>query len=295
MSVEVGTTGSTVPRRQLGRFLRDLRGQARMTVRAAAKELEWSEAKMWRIETGQTSLRSLDVQAMCVLYGAPVEATTALMALAKETKARGWWMSYSDVIPEGFDIYLGLEEAAAQLRWYESEVVPGILQTESYARILIQTDNPGVRVDEIDRRVQVRMGRQALLSRRARPLKVNVVLNEAILHRPVGGTAVMAEQLRQLIKVGQYSNVSLRVVPYQVGLHYGVMSGPFVKLEFPTTGNGQPTEPSTVYVDTFTGALFLEKPHEIERYSEAFSSMWNTSLDEADSMNCIVAAAKEME
>ena len=99
-----------MPRRQLGRYLRDLRNQARLTVRAAAVRLEWSEAKIWRIETGQTALRSLDVEAMCKIYGAPAQTAEGLMALAKETKARGWWLSYSDVINEDFNVYIGLEE-----------------------------------------------------------------------------------------------------------------------------------------------------------------------------------------
>src|SRR5580658_246865 len=146
------TTGSTVPRRQLGRYLRDLRQKQRLTVRAAAERLEWSDAKIWRIETGQVSLRSLDVEAMCRIYGAPAELTQGLMGLAKETKARGWWHSYGDVIPEGFDLYIGLEEAASQLAWYESELVPGLLQTERYAHTVIRADNPGVPEEEISRR-----------------------------------------------------------------------------------------------------------------------------------------------
>ncbi|MFI1579754.1 helix-turn-helix domain-containing protein [Embleya sp. NPDC020630] len=111
--VSEGTTGSTVPRRQLGRHLRELRGRARLTVRAAAAKLEWSEPKIRRIETGQTSLRSLDVEAMCKVYGASEEPTEGLMGLAKETKGRGcgWWHAYGDVIPESFDLYIGLEEA----------------------------------------------------------------------------------------------------------------------------------------------------------------------------------------
>ena len=159
------TTGSTVPRRQLGRYLRELRNRERLTVKAAAEKLEWSEAKMWRIETGQTSLRSLDVEAMCRIYGAPADLTEALMGLAKETKARGWWHAYGDVIPEGFDVSVGLEEAASQLAWYESELVPGLLQTEDYARTLIEADNPGFDAEEISRRVHVRMARQPLVHR----------------------------------------------------------------------------------------------------------------------------------
>ena len=182
MAVE--TTGSTVPRRQLGRYLRELRNRERLTVKTAAEKLEWSEAKIWRIETGQTSLRSLDVETMCKIYGAPADLTQALMGLAKETKARGWWHAYGDVIPEDFDVYIGLEEAASQLTWYESELVPGLLQTEDYARTLIEADNPGVDAEEISRRVHVRIARQPLVHRTTSPLQLSVALNEGILRGP---------------------------------------------------------------------------------------------------------------
>ncbi|GHJ34476.1 hypothetical protein Sm713_00850 [Streptomyces sp. TS71-3] len=154
-----GPTGSTVPRRQLGRHLRDLRNRARLTVRAAAKKLEWSEAKMWRIETGQTPLRSLDVEAMCTIYGAPPDLTEALTALAKETKARGWWHAYGDVIPEGFDVYVGLEEAAESLSSYESDIVPGLLQTPGYTREIIRTHVRGIGDEDLEGRVRLRIDR----------------------------------------------------------------------------------------------------------------------------------------
>lgn len=289
-----GTTGSTVPRRQLGRYLRDLRGRARLTVKAASERLEWSEAKIWRIETGQTSMRSLDVEQVCRVYGAPRELTEALMALAKETKARGWWMSYGDVIPEGFDVYIGLEEAAARLSWYESELVPGLLQTEDYARTLISTDNPDVPVEEIDRRVQLRIARQALITRASEPPELNVVLNEAILRRPVGSAKIMAHQLTHLVSVGELPNVTIKVMPFDVGLHYGVMSGPFVMLEFPINDNGSASEPPTIYVDSFTGALFLDKPNEIDRYSIAFKNIWATASSETATKNLIAQVAREL-
>ena len=122
--VTTETTGSTVPRRQLGRYLRELRDRQRITVKTAAEKLEWSETKVWRIETGQTSLRSHDVELMCRIYAASADLTEALMGLAKETKAKGWWHAYGDVIPEGFDIYIGLEEAASELAAYQPELVP---------------------------------------------------------------------------------------------------------------------------------------------------------------------------
>ena len=290
----VETTGSTVPRRQLGRYLRDLRGRQRITVKAAAAALEWSETKLWRVENGHTSLRSHDVELMCRIYAAPPDMTEALMGLAKETKAKGWWHAYGDVIPEGFDVYIGLEEAASQISWYESELVPGLLQTEQYARSVIKDDNPGVDDEEIDRRVQLRLARQALVRRRTAPLRLHVALNEAILRRPVGGPDVMSAQLGSLAEASGQPNVSLRVVPFSAGLHRGLMSGPFELLRFPLNGDGHESEPATVYADGFTGALYLDKPHEVERYANAFESILSAALDEAASKDLIHRSAEEL-
>lgn len=288
------TTGSTVPRRQLGRHLRDLRNASRLTVRAAAKALEWSEPKIWRIETGQVSLRSLDVEAMCRTYGANSELTNGLMGLAKETKNRGWWHAYGDVIPETFDLYIGLEEAAERLSWYESELVPGLFQTPDYARALIKRSNPERDDAEVERRVHVRVTRQALLTRVTAPPIVDVALNEAILRRPVGGTKVMAEQLEHLVHLNELENISIRVVPYAAGLHEGLMSGPFVTLRFPANGDSSYGEPPTVYVEGFAGALYLDKPNEIERYDGAFTSIWGSALDEAGSTSLLKQAVREL-
>lgn len=287
-------TGSTVPRRQLGRHLRDLRNRSRLTVRAAASKLEWSEAKIWRIETGQTSLRSHDVETMCKVYGAPEDLAEALKGLAKETKGRGWWHSYGDVIPENFDLYIGLEEAATRLSQYSAELVPGLLQTEEYARTLIRADNPGDDEEEIERRVHVRIERQTLLTRVTSPPTLEVVLNEAVLRRPVGGPEVMARQLDRLTEVMEMPNLSMRVVPFAAGLHHGVMSGPFTMLRFPLNGDGKPTEPPTVYVGGFTGDLYLDKANEIERYDGAFQAIWGCSLDHEETKRLLQQATREL-
>lgn len=286
-------SGSTVPRRQLGRHLRGLRNKARLTVKAAAEALEWSETKLWRIETGQTSLRSLDVEAMCRMYGAGDDLTDALMALARETKAKGWWHSYGDVIPEWFDVYISLEEAATALSVYQSELVPGLLQTDDYARTLIRMDNPKMSDDEVERRVQLRIARQELLTRITDPPGVGVVLNEAVLRRPIGSTEIMAAQLVQFLDMGELPNLSVRVVPFGRGVTYGVMSGPFVMLEFPINGMGMPTEPTTIYIENLAGALYLDKPHEVERYEQAFNNVQRGSLNEAASRKIIEGAVKE--
>jgi transcriptional regulator with XRE-family HTH domain len=288
------TTGSTVPRRQLGRYLRDLRGRQRITVKAAAAALEWSETKLWRVENGHTSLRSHDVELMCRIYAAPPDMTEALMGLAKETKAKGWWHAYGDVIPENFDIYIGLEESASLLSMYQAELVPGLLQTQDYARTIIRDGMPGEDGEQIDRLVAVRVERQALIRRSTTPLELRAVLNEAVVRRPVGGAVVMASQLDRLAEAADMPNVSLRIVPFSAGLHRGVMTGPFYILRFPVNGDGQPSEPATIYVDGFTGDLYLDKPREVEQYATAFESIWSAALDEAASRDLVRQSAKEL-
>ncbi|MER8060530.1 MULTISPECIES: helix-turn-helix transcriptional regulator [unclassified Streptomyces] len=290
-----GPTGSTVPRRQLGRNLRDLRNRARLTVRAAATKLEWSEAKMWRIETGQTPLRSLDVQAMCLVYGAPSDLTEALMGLAKETKARGWWHAYGDVIPEGFDVYVGLEEAAESLSLYESDLVHGLLQTDGYAREIIRTHIRGIDDADLDGRTRLRIERQSLLTRATDPLVLHAVLSEAVLRRPVGGRGVMMQQLAHLVYVSELPNVSIRVAPFAAGMHLGVVTGPFAVLRFPLTGDGVATEPPTVYADGYTGGLYLDKEREVQQYDAAFNDIWEASLDEPASRRLIAEVAGSYE
>ncbi|MGV9819123.1 helix-turn-helix domain-containing protein [Nocardia xishanensis] len=268
-----------MPRRQLGRHLRDLRNRARMTTRMAAQQLEWSEAKIWRIETGQTSLRSLDVEAMCKIYGAPGDLVGPLTALAKETKARGWWTAYSDVLGEGFEIYIGLEEAARQLSTYENELVPGLLQTEAYARAILSAARPDASLAEIDRRVQLRLARQALVTRGESPVQLDVVISEAVLWRRVGGAEVAAAQLEHLRRMSDLPNVRLQTVPPESGYHSGMESGRFVMLEFPEGRMGEEPEPPVVYVEAFTGPVYLDKDSEIDRYRKAFADIRSVAVD----------------
>ena len=287
-------TGSTVPRRQLGRYLRDLRNQAGLTAKVAAHELERSEPTMWRIETGQTSVRAIDVQLMCDLYGASAELTDALKGLAKETKARGWWHTYGDAVPEWFDLFVGLEGAANRMSEYEDSLVPGLFQSGGYARTVITADHPDESGAEIDRRVELRMGRQAILRRPLDPPVLQVALRESVLRCPVGGNAVMADQLDHLVEVSELPNVSLRVVPMSAGFHPGTLTASFTVLRFPLNGGGQDSEPPTIYKELYTGALYLDKPHEVERFDAAFEAIWETSLDETAARDLIARTAEEM-
>lgn len=276
----VQMVGSTVPRRQLGRALREARMQGRFTVRAAAKALEWSEAKMWRIETGQVSMRTLDVEAMCRVYGVAPDLTEALKGLASETKARGWWHAYDDVIPDWFDIFVALEGAAREMRIYESVLVPGLCQTSAYARVVLAANDTPVTPDELERRVLVRMQRQSLVTRGNDPVVLDVVLNETVIRRPIGSSAVMVAQCRQLIQLAELDNVTVRVVPDAAGMHLGLNSGPFVIMRFPVTGDGTELEPPTVYAEGYTGALYLDQPHQVARFDAVFADLLAKVRDE---------------
>ena len=273
MASPQGVTGSTMPRRQLGRHLRDLRNQARMTTRTAAAQLEWSEAKIWRIETGQTSLRSLDVEAMCKVYGAPAELVEPLAALARETKARGWWTSYGDVIPEGFEVYIGLEEAATGLSIYEDGLVPALLQTEDYTRALLEQTVPGLTEEDLERRLRVRAARQALITRAQSPLRLRVVLAEAVLTRRIGDDRVLAGQRARLRELAELDTVRIQVVPGDTGYHAGLESGRFLILDFGIDGSLDRPEPPVVFVETFAGSAYLDKPNDYDRYRGAFTDI----------------------
>ncbi|WP_216896921.1 helix-turn-helix domain-containing protein [Nocardia alni] len=278
MGLPYGITGSTMPRRQLGRRLRDLRNRARMTTRVAARRLEWSEAKIWRIETGQTSLRGLDVEAMCKIYGAPPESVDPLVALARETKARGWWIEYGDVLPEGFEVFLGLEEAATLLVTYENEVLPGLLQTEGYARALVEAAHPASSPAELERRIAVVLTRQNVLTRPGNPVRLQAVITESLLRHRIGGVEVMAGQLDHLRRLCDLPNIEIRVIPAGCGYHAGMDSGRFVLLEF-DDAELDPAEPPVVFVQTYTGSAFFDKDPDVARYRDACTSIRAATVD----------------
>jgi Domain of unknown function (DUF5753) len=172
--------------------------------------------------------------------------------------------------------------------------VPGLLQIEDYARTVIKTHLPDLDDEEIDHRVRLRIARQTLVRRATGAPELRVTLNEGILRCSIGGREVMSQQLGHLVETTELPTVSLRVVPFSIGMHDGLLTGPFVFLRFPLNGDGKDSEPPTVYRDGFTGSLYLDKPHEIERYDTAFENIWNASLDESRSKQLIHLAAEEL-
>jgi transcriptional regulator with XRE-family HTH domain len=289
-----GDPGSTVPRRQLGRYLRQLREESGITVKAAADILECSFQKVWRIEKGAVPVRGPDVKLLCQAYKATPEMTEALAGLARETKAKGWWQSYGDAVPDWFELYVGLEGAASRIRKFEPSVVPGLLQARAYMESVILADQPDMADEDVQRRIAIRTERQGLLSRHfPPPPRLEVIVDEAALRRSPDVPGAMAQQLWHLLKANELPHMSVRVLPLSVGPHRASLSGAFTILEFPSSEAAR-GEPPTIYSESLTGALYLDKPKEIERYEEVWSALAERALSEEESDKMITATIGEL-
>jgi transcriptional regulator with XRE-family HTH domain len=280
--------GSSVPRRQLGRYLKAERERAGLSVEAAARGMEWSKQKVYRIEAGQgVVLRTLDILAMCKIYGTPDDFAQVLVSLAGEAKTPGWWHAYGDTIPEWFELYVGLESAATQLRHYEQTLVPGLLQTRGYATAVLSAGD-----SDVERAVEARMVRQRLLARSvpSAPM-LDVVLNESVLRQPIADRQEMVGQLTSLAEAQAMPNISLRILPMAAGPHKASGAGSFVLLDFP--GSDARREPTTVYAELLTGAIYLDRPSEVAVHEAAWAAVTTLALDASRSTDLLWDLAKE--
>lgn len=250
----------TVLRILLGSQLRRLREEKNLTREEAGYTIRASGSKMSRLELGRVSFKERDVADLLILYGVTdADHRDALLSLARQANQPGWWHRYSDVLPNWFHAYVGLEEAAARIRTYESHLVPGLLQTEDYARALIGGQST-MRPTEVETRVRLRMDRQRLLTR-TDPPRLWAVVDEAALRRQVGGPDVMREQLEHLVAVTKLPNVTLQVMPFHFGGH-AAEGQPFVILRF-----AEPDLPDVVYIEQLTSALYLERREDVDHYA----------------------------
>jgi transcriptional regulator with XRE-family HTH domain len=281
-----------VPRRQVGRLLRQLREQAGISLMAAASELEFSRARMYRIENGEVPVRKHDVIAMCSVYAAPGHMTEVLIGLAQESKAKGWWHAYGDVVPAWFELYVGMEQAVSRLRSFAPSVIPGLLQSREYAECVFRRWH-GDDEAAVENAVAVRLERQSLLSRR-RPEapRLDVIIDEGVLHRAIPDRLGMQKQLAYLVNASTRPNISVRVIPFAAGPHKAASSGQFTVLEFPAVGTASP-EPTTIYCENLTGALYLDKLKEVETYQSIWAELETTALSQSDSDDLIAAIIEQ--
>ncbi|MEU5566963.1 helix-turn-helix transcriptional regulator [Micromonospora musae] len=261
------TTGPTVLRMLLGAQLRRLRESSGVTREGAGWEIRASESKISRMELGRVGFKERDVADLLTLYGVKDdEEREVLLKLARDANSPGWWHRYGDVLPGWFQSYLGLEAAAALIRTYEVQFVPGLLQTPAYARAVVLLGHGAATPDEIDRRVGLRMRRQELL-RRTNPPQLWAVLDEAALRRPLGGTEVMRGQLDALVEATRLPNVRLQIVPFTAGGH-AAAGGAFSILRF-----GDQDLPDIVYIEQLTSAIYLDKRDDLDHYALAMERL----------------------
>jgi transcriptional regulator with XRE-family HTH domain len=247
--------GPTVLRILLGSHLRRLREARGISAKQAASQIRASESKISRIELGRNAIREIDVLDLLTLYGVDPREREQLLTLAEQSNRPGWWHRYNDILPEWFQAYVGMEEAARSIRLYEAQFVPGLLQTEEYATAVISLgDHP---LEQAERLVVLRKERQRRF--RDGKLKLWVILDEAALRRPIAGTAVQIEQLKYLREACASPNLTLQIIPYGAGGHAAPTG--FAILRF--------TEhdlPDVVYVENLTSALYLDKQADVDRY-----------------------------
>jgi transcriptional regulator with XRE-family HTH domain len=261
------SSGPTVLRIVLGGQLRRLRETQGITREAAGYVIRSSASKISRLELGRVSVKSRDLADLLALYGVTGEQERAdVLALAREAARPGWWHQYGEILPDWFEFYIGLEAAASRIRCYEVQFVPGLLQTEDYARAVIRSGFPAAAAADIERRVSLRMKRQQLLARDDGP-KVWVVVDETALRRRIGGPGVMETQLDRLIELAAHPSVTLHVVPLSAGYH-AAAAGAFSILRF-----APPELPDVVYLEQLTSALYLDKRRDVDYYSAVMDQL----------------------
>lgn len=264
----------TVRRRELGALLRALRTDAGMTVEQVADALLVSPSKVSRLETGQRGASARDIRDLCGLYRVDdPEQREHLATLAKEGREQAWWQPFD--LP--YATYVGLESAAVSISDFEPGVFPGLLQTSDYARAIHEAALPRLSPAGIDQRIEVRRGRQAVLTRDDPP-EFAVVIDEAVLHRVVGGPLVMAAQMDRVIEACALPNVNVRVLPYSAGA-YPAQDSTFTLLTF------TPPVPGVVYVDGLVGQMYLEKASDVGRYTQVFDRLCTLSLSQQQSLD----------
>ncbi|MFD4021168.1 helix-turn-helix domain-containing protein [Streptomyces sindenensis] len=282
------TPQPTVNRRQLGAELRRLRLAKGPLIEDVAAHLQTSQTRVSRMETGKgrVVIKAEEIGALCELYGVTDERQIRLLtSMLSDSKHPGWWDQFREVLPSGLDVLCGLETDALAERAWEPLLVHGLLQTPEYAQAILQAW-PSTRLHDIADLVKVRTERQALLTRTDRaPLELWAILDEAVIRRPVGAAGVMRAQLHHLAEMAELPNVTLQIAPEAKGAHPG-LGGAFALLEFDS-------EPPMVYVDSPAGNLYLDKKHDVRRFTTTFDLLRAMALDPDDSLVRLRTAAKE--
>jgi len=282
----MGAHMRTARSRRLAVELKEFREAAGLNGDQVAEEMGWSVAKVYRMEGDKVRILPRDVTRLLRLYQVTGEQAEAVLELSRQARVKGWWHQYSGAIPEWFQFYVGLEAATNVMHSYDAELVPGLLQSEDYARAIMATaPDPGT--EETDRQMAVRMERQKRLTSES-PLALWAVLNEAVIRRIVGGPAVTSAQLRHLVQMSELSNVTVQVLPFDAGAH-PAMHGSFKVMRFP-----EEVDPDVVYLEAQTSALYLEGTEDVDRYSLMFDHLRAQALSPGASRDLMAQVAGQL-
>jgi transcriptional regulator with XRE-family HTH domain len=289
-----GSVGSTLPgsgsmmrRILLGSQLRRLRESGGFSREEAGYSIRASESKISRMELGRVSFKERDVADLLTLYGVGDDDRETLLGLAREANVAGWWHGFGDLLPGWFQTYVGLEEAATHIHTFEVQFVHGLLQTEEYAAAVVAHGQPTAGPDEVARRVDLRMGRQRILTGDSAPEFV-AVHDEAALRRALGGPEVMREQLRRMLEISERPNVVLQIIPFGRGGH-AAEGGAFTVLGFP-----EPDLPDVVYLEQLTSALYIDKRDEVTQYARVMNRLRADALPPAETRDLIWSVLREL-
>jgi len=279
---------ATARLKRLGSALRALRVASDLSVDQVGDRIGWSGSKVSRIETAKQIVSPDDVRALVTLYGLSEDETEKYVAIARKAKERDWWHKYDDVLPEWFEGYLGLEAEASKISTYQSDLVPGLLQTEQYATAVLSAYPLRTTPEEQERSVDLRRARQDRLISGDNPLILDAVISETVLRRSVGGVDVMRDQLEHLIRMTERPNITVRLLPFAAAEHAGI-NGAFDVLEFPDPEDGR-----IVTVETLTSMLYIERTRDVGVYRLAFDQICCAAQDPAETVNMISATALEL-
>lgn len=283
----------TLPRRVLGRRLREMRELAGLSRAHAARRCEMGAQTLWRLETGRNSeTKKMVINALCDTYEATADDRRELLWLVDETRKDGWWQSFADTMVPEVEMFIGLEQAASSSSTWQSTLVPGLLQTSGYRRAVWEVGKSQRQQIDQDREIALLARRQERL-RESEGFTFRAVLCESVLRRRFGGDAVVAEQLDQLLQLGDLPNVSIRVIEFGAPSHSGLINKDFVYLGFPDHPNPVLTETPVVYVEGFTGDLYLDKSVEIAAYQAAWADLERVALDERETRSLIAEVRRE--
>ena len=278
---------ATVLRMLLGSQLRRLREAAGVTPDEAGYEIRASRSKISRMENGRVSFKDRDIVDLLALYGITSdEAKQAMLKLARRANMPGWWAKYSDILPDWFEMYLGLEASASIIRSFDLQFVNGLFQTDDYARAVTAIGHKAAPPEDIERRVALRMKRQEMLTGREPP-RFWSVMDEAVLRRPVGGPEVMRAQLHHLAEVSALPHVTVQVLPFGLGGHVAE-GGSFTILRF-----DEPDLPDVVYIEHLTSALYLEGRSDVDHYMEVMNRLSADALTPARTAKFIEGIIRE--